>query len=107
MNPVELKRQCDILALSQFVRNFVKAGVRDPKSFNEWKKSGDNAKNITKLFEYPADHGLPAITGLVKPFFHPTLPLVGLNYTPLAHNTLHQFPQRLDNDSALLPRHCF
>lgn len=89
----EAEKKLSILSLSDFVSTFIEAGVRDPKSFNEWKKTDKNAKYIARVFEYPQESGLPAITGLIKPFFHPTLPLVGLNYTPLAHNTLHQFPQ--------------
>ena len=91
--PNEAEKRFAILALSGFVQTFIEAGVTDTKSFNVWKKNEDNAKYMMRLFEYPHDAGLPALTGLVKPFFHPTLPLVGLNYTQLAHNTLHEFPQ--------------
>lgn len=89
----EVEKRFAILALSGFIQTFIEAGVRDARAFNEWKKNETNAKYMQKCFEYPSDNGMPSITGLVKPFFHPTLPLVGLNYTPLAHNTLHEFPQ--------------
>lgn len=87
----EVEKRYAILALSGFVQTFIEAGVKDAKTFNDWKKQNNEYMQI--IFNYPSDHGLPAITGLVKPFFHDTLPLVGLNYTPLAHNTLHEFPQ--------------
>jgi len=89
----EAEKRFAILALSGFVQTFIEAGVTDAKSFNQWKKNEGNAKYMAQLFEYPQDAGWPALTGLVKPFFHPTLPLVGLNYTQLAHNTLHEFPR--------------
>ena len=94
MKPLsEAEKRFAILALSGFVQTFIEAGVTDAKSFNQWKKNEGNAKYMAQLFEYPQDAGWPALTGLVKPFFHPTLPLVGLNYTQLAHNTLHEFPR--------------
>ncbi|MCC7527074.1 MAG: hypothetical protein IT342_01055 [Candidatus Melainabacteria bacterium] len=34
---------------------------------------------------------MPSVTSLIRPFFHPGLPLVGLNYTEVAHVTLHAF----------------
>lgn len=45
---------------------------------------------MEKLFQYEREKGMPAIYSLVAPFFHPRLPLIGLNYTPVAHNTLFQ-----------------
>jgi len=46
---------------------------------------------MAECFDYEREAGMPSVTNLIKPFFHPTLPLIGLNYTPVAHNTLHQF----------------
>ena len=91
MNPTsEIDRRYAILALRGFVETFWKAGVRSIPEFNKWKK--DNIKYMETAFGYEKKPGMPPITGLVKAFFHPKLPLVGLNYTQLAHNTLHEFP---------------
>jgi len=47
---------------------------------------------MEQCFGYERLDKMPSITAVVTAFFHPTLPLIGLNYTPVAHNTLHAFP---------------
>lgn len=60
------------------------------RNFLPWAK--ENRTRMEQLFGYAQGQGMPAIYSLVKPFEHPELPLVGLNYSPVAHNTLHRFP---------------
>ena len=43
--------------------------------------------------ELPLNHKRPRISSLVSAHFHPELPLIGFNYTPAAHNTLHLMPE--------------
>lgn len=75
--------------LSEFIKMMTKDGVVAKKDFSEWAKK--NRLKLEELFMYEQVNGMPAIYSLVKPFFHPDLPLIGLNYTPVAHNTLHAF----------------
>ncbi|MBT6690915.1 hypothetical protein HOB10_01100 [Candidatus Parcubacteria bacterium] len=86
-----MKRKPALRNLRQFIELMVSCNVNDHQS---WKAFAVEYKpEIGRLFGYSQDEGLPSITSVVKPFFHPELPLIGLNYTPVAHNTLHAFPQ--------------
>lgn len=62
-------------------------GVQDGEDYRDWIQ--DHVDAMEGLFDYVAEPGKPPVTSLVKVFFHPRLDLVGLNYTPLAFNTLH------------------
>lgn len=77
--------------LSCLIREMVKAGVRDSKAYLVWAKN--NLAFVEGAFEYEAEPGMPPIYALVRPFFHPSLPLVGLNYSQSAHATLYEFPK--------------
>lgn len=78
--------------LGAFVQKLIQDGVRDKMAFREWRKK--NKEIMESFFDYAkfTDEKIQPITALVSVFFHPQEPLVGLNYTPVAHNTLHQFP---------------
>jgi RNA ligase len=86
-----VKRKPALKKLAQFIQFMVSCGVVDHGSWKSF--AAEHKVEIGQLFDYPQEEELPAITSLVKPFFHPTLPLIGLNYTPVAHNVLYMFPQ--------------
>ena len=75
--------------LGEFVRQLSRDGVTDGKTFSVWARENEEAMEV--VFDYKRLDGMPSIRSLVRPFFHPTLPLVGLNYTQSAHNTLYEF----------------
>ena len=79
-----------IAGLRKFVRALDQAGVRDKAGYREWRK--DHEKFMEQCFGYERLDKMPSVTSVVTVFFHPALPLIGLNYTPVAHNTLHAFP---------------
>lgn len=47
---------------------------------------------MAKCFGYRRRDGMPRVTALLAPSFDPQMNLVSLNYSPVAHNTLHAFP---------------
>jgi len=77
--------------LSEFIRLMTRAGVISKKDYYKWARENEEA--ISKLFEYKRKEGMPGIYSLVTPFFHTTLPLVGLNYSQTAHNVLASFQE--------------
>lgn len=84
-------RRYAIEKLSQFVRDMSHQNIRSRQAFREWMKTSDGV--IATLFEYDQKPGMPPIHALVNADFHPELPLVMFNYTPVAHNTLHAHPE--------------
>ncbi|MEY4745106.1 MAG: hypothetical protein RL272_1051, partial [Candidatus Parcubacteria bacterium] len=78
--------------LQKFVRILAEAGVTDRKQYHEWRKREGSEALMEDLFGYRRTGAMPSITALLAPYFHATLPLIGLNYSPVAHNTLHAFP---------------
>jgi hypothetical protein len=78
-----------VVNLQNFVGALVKSGISGNDSYGEWARK--NKELMESLFWYKQLDGMPPIYSLVKPFFHPTLPLVGVNYTSTAHNTLFEF----------------
>lgn len=84
MNTGEAVKQLQI-----FVRTLVGANVRSAADWHGWRHNIEEP--MAEGFGYVREDGMPSITTLVKPFFHPTLGLVGLNYTQVAHLTLHRF----------------
>lgn len=81
-----------IKRLKKFVALLTRARVRNSEQWRKWCKKEGNEELMANLFAYTRLDGMPAVTTVVKPFFHPELPLIGLNYTQVAHNVLHQFP---------------
>jgi RNA ligase len=78
-------------SLQEFVKALVKARVKDKAGWRRWKKRHE--AEMEKFFWHKKTGAkMPSITALVGVFFHPTEPFIGLNYTPVAHNTLHAFP---------------
>jgi hypothetical protein len=77
--------------LKAFVARLVSDRVSSPKDWNEWKRIPANEKFMAQCLGYKRETGMPSVTSLIRPFFHRELPLVGLNYTEVAHVTLHAF----------------
>ena len=78
-----------LTSLQEFIKLIVEAGVTT--EYSSWAKA--NELTIAKLFCYKRKEGMPAIYELVRPFFHPSLPhpslpLIGLNYTSAANANL-------------------
>ncbi|HEY9774688.1 MAG TPA: T4 RnlA family RNA ligase [Planktothrix sp.] len=86
-----MKTKNAVQNLRQFVGALVEAGVNDWTTWKAWRDNAENAERMRKWFGYEQGLGMPSITNLVKPFFHPTLPLIGLNYSEIAQFTLHAF----------------
>lgn len=64
--------------LSRLVKLMADGRVANVKDYERW--SRQNSAAIADALGHPKDSGLPPAHLLVKPFFHPKLPLVGLNY---------------------------
>lgn len=79
-----------VAKLQMFVRTLVAAGVKNSKGWHSLRREKGFEEKMAETFGYVREEGLPSIATLVKPFFHPTKALIGLNYTPVAHNTLHR-----------------
>lgn len=78
--------------LQELVAELKMAGIDSVAAWREWKKNPANLEKLNRIFDYPAGCGMPPINALVDASFHPTLPLVLFNYSPVAHNTLYLFP---------------
>lgn len=76
--------------LRKFVGLISSAGITTTTDYRAWAK--EHKAQMAELFLYPATAGMPPISSLVSAAFHPQLPLMLFNYTQLAHNTLHEFP---------------
>lgn len=79
--------------LKLLIGALVSARVKDAEGWHRWRRDPENERFMEQCFSYERGEGMPSVTSLVKPFFHPDpdLPLIGLNYTQVAHNTLHAF----------------
>jgi len=86
-----LEKQQVLLRLRQFVAELDAAGVQSKGDYRAWAQ--DYEALLCDLFDYKPEQGMPRMGHLVTPHFHPELPLIGLNYSPLAHNMLYQYPQ--------------
>ncbi len=81
----------NVAKLRLFVKKLVSSRVKDSAGWHRWRREPENEAFMAECLGYVREAGMASITNLVKPFFHPTLPLIGLNYTQVAHNTLHNF----------------
>jgi RNA ligase len=79
--------------LSEFVGVLVKARVKDKDAWRRWRKKPGSEALMERLFAYERRGKMPSVTALVSADFHPQEPLILLNYSPVAHNTLHAFPE--------------
>jgi RNA ligase len=80
-----------VALLKDFIAALVSARVKSSADFSKWRKQPQNEALMERCFDYERKEGMPGIGTLIKPFFHPTLPLIGLNYSQVAHLTLHKF----------------
>ncbi len=77
--------------LRALVKGMVSARVNNKVRLRAWLK--ENEAYVAECLAYERKEGMPPTTSLVSAHFHPDLPLVGLNYTGVAHNTLYAFPE--------------
>lgn len=78
--------------LQLLVKKLVRSRVKDSAGWHRWRRKPENEAFMAECLGYVRkDKTMPSVTNLVKPLFHPTLPLIGLNYSQVAHNTLHNF----------------
>lgn len=80
-----------IRKLRTFVKRLVSDRVNSRERFRDWKKLAENEEFMASCFDYKREGDMPKITALVDLDFHPNLPLILLNYSKTAHNTLHRF----------------
>lgn len=76
-------------SLGELVRLMDRASVNSRPDYRQWAK--EHQKDLKELFWYEQLPGMPNIHQLVSADFHPEFPLILLNYTPVAHSTLHEF----------------
>ncbi len=93
---IEARRE-GIERLSQFVRRLRDDGALSRDAYKIWRKDAGNIDWMTERFAYPFTQGVPALPSLIALDFHPIHPLVMLNYSTVAHNTLHAYPQGWTN----------
>jgi len=78
-----------IQRLQTFVRLMVHDDANHFQAVGLWKKR--IAEQMAELFDYRQQGKMPPINSLVQVAFHPDQPLILLNYSQVAHNTLHKF----------------
>ncbi|MCK9361181.1 T4 RnlA family RNA ligase [Patescibacteria group bacterium] len=67
--------------------------MTDREDFSFWLDDQDGEEILAEHLDYVRKRSMPTAASLVKPFFHPSLPLIGWNYSQVAHNTLYRFPE--------------
>ncbi|MBY0550619.1 MAG: T4 RnlA family RNA ligase [Candidatus Obscuribacterales bacterium] len=75
--------------LRSLVKRLAADGVTDNDAFRNWVREDANQGVFARSLDYRQDTGMPLARSLIHANFHPTLPLLGLNYTNTAHVTLH------------------
>jgi len=86
-------RRWGVDRLSHFTLRLIADGVTTREAFKRWRGDESNTRDMADLFGYEQKPGIPPITVLVGVDFHDDLGLVKYNYTGVAHNTLHAFPE--------------
>lgn len=81
-----------VARLRTLVARLAQDGVIDRPTYKDWKKKEGSEAFMEECLGYRRKGTMPAVSALLAPYFHKTLPLIGLNYSPVAHNTLHAFP---------------
>ncbi len=85
-----MQKEKAVSSLKDLAALLGRQGITDRKKYSEWSKR--HVPDLEDLLWYRQESGMPAVNTLVKPAFHPKLPLMLFNYTNVAHNTLHGFP---------------
>lgn len=75
--------------LGSLVRRLAADGITDHEGYRRWRSTAPNRRFLADVLGLPALPGLPDASALLGVDFHPELPLVLLNYSPVAHNVLH------------------
>jgi RNA ligase len=75
--------------LQGFIRLMVHDGANSFQRVGLWKKA--NQTHMAEIFDYHQSGKMPPVNSLVQVAFHPEQPLILLNYSQVAHNTLHKF----------------
>lgn len=88
-----MKTEEAVERLGKFVKLLVRADVANRAEYRAWAKVPANEKAMEKAFAYRRTAKMPRIAALLAPFFDQEQGLVSLNYSPVAHNTLHAFPK--------------
>lgn len=78
--------------LGRFMRLLNHDNVASRDAYKRWRGVDENAKRMADIFGYKPEGDMPSITTLIGVDFHPENPLIKVNYTSTAHNTLHAFP---------------
>ncbi len=78
-------------SLKILVKKVVDSGARDRISARQFLR--ENEQFAREIFGYPPDLKIAPACSLMNMSFHPSLPLILLNYTSVAHNTLHHIPE--------------
>ena len=81
------QKKTPLAKLRQFVKYLVSCGIKTSEEYRAWTKEEAQSKLLADYFD--SDSKAP-LCSLVNVFFHPEVDLLGLNYTPLAHNTLYK-----------------
>ncbi len=77
--------------LSSLVKLLIQQDILSRQAFAVWKKK--QVPLLSNIFQYEQKNGMPSIDQLISLDFHPELPLILLNYSTVAHNTLHEYPE--------------
>jgi hypothetical protein len=80
-----------IANLKKFTKRLVRDGVYNRNDWKAWKQKPKNVTFMSKCFGYNRIGDMPSIVNLLDPDFHATLPLILLNYSDVAHNTLFKY----------------
>lgn len=87
-----MKTREAIRRISLLTKRLVKDGVESRDDFKFWLEDQDGEDILADHLDYFRKEGMPSVSALVKPFFHRRQPLIGWNYSQVAHNTLYKFP---------------
>jgi hypothetical protein len=85
-----LNREKAIRAIGRLTNYLRKRGIHHNEDYKDWVEDDDD-DILADALGYRRLTGMPAIGALVRPYFHPTRPLVLWNYTDTAHRTLHLY----------------
>ncbi len=89
-----MERSHAIKNLSGLTRHISKKDIHSREEWREWVEDDQDGKeSLADLLEYRQVVHAPTAGQLIIPHFHPKLPLIGWNYTKLAHNKIEFYEQ--------------
>lgn len=87
-----MERSQSIKHLSFLTKQIAKKHVQSREDWREWVEDDQDDKDILpEILAYAPPKGAPTADRLIQPHFHPKLPLIGWNYTKLAHNLIEYY----------------